>query len=357
MSQMSGPGIFIPNGNQTMPHYFSGTACRASATIVPYQAPGPYVYVTSATLYVNNVPVDTYQYVTGEPYPMSVSLAAMFDSTVFTHLSTVTVKAEYWDSRGVRRENSASTVSKNSVLMPAYPEPEFEAGRDLAASNFSFLHQVPLSGEWTPSTFVSSMNGSSSVFVVTHGTPSDFWCGKVWTDEQEIEHRTSVLPYGNDQNYAILGHPEWIKSCGVEPYRVTQMGTGYPPYNDTTAPPIALAFVASCGTGANQDFIRFCHPYMNGYGMWLEDQAWTGFYCSILVAEIEELSDLASKFFAEGDTVARVRVKLIQEKFTDRDEKEYLEESDMPIYGDDCTRLTSVYTGDNTPPQGWFRSL
>lgn len=341
-----------------MPYYFSGTACRATATIVPFQVPASgYEYVRRARLYVNNVLVDSYDQVPGEPIPMSVSMAAMFDSTYFQHGTLCTVKAEYWDNLETYYHAESQSLIRNSALMAAYPEPEHYSARFFAEQCFAWPSFYPalMGGAWDPQQFVDAMNERSIIFVSTHGYYETFFAGKEWVGD--ITYTTYVKPSG--PNTYILGYPAWLQSTSVEPNRIAQMGGGLPPYNTTQNPPITFAFIISCVTGATNAFSTFLHPYQNAYGGWCEDQAWTGFACELYLKEYEGISRVVFSRLSGGHTIAKAREKLIASDppFTNASSDKPLVEDDMPIYGDTHTRVRSVYTGDDTAPIGWFRSL
>lgn len=293
----------------------------------------------------------------GEPIPMSVGLGVMFDSTHFGNGSTVVVKAEYWDNHGSYYQNEGATVVKNSALLAAFPESDMLAARweaDLRLVSPFFGKQL-LVGEWDPIEFCESLAGHSIVFAPTHGhngTIGSLFAAKMWP----TSYTTSVRPFGNDTY--ILGHPTWIQSAGLESRRVAQMGSGLPPYNSTHQPPIWIAYALSCQTGLEQNFIRFCLPYNNAYGTWLENQAWIGYNCDLYVKEYPTIAAQSFSVLADGGTVGYMVQKIVdinppvQDATTDKP----LETDDISIYGDEDSRLLTVYTGTAVSPVGWFRN-
>lgn len=103
------------------------------------------------------------------------------------------------------------------------------------------------------------------------------------------------------------------------------------------------------------DLVRFCYPYMNFYGNWLEDQAWTGFACSIYCNDCYAISRTAFQTLVAGYTLSVARANVIAlHKHIAGSNGEVLKLSDMPIYGDTNMRLRSAYTGSDCNPVGWY---
>ena len=147
----------------------------------------------------------------------------------------------------------------------------------------------------------------------------------------------------------------------VEPYRTPQMGSGLPPFNSTGNPPINLAFLVNCGSGANEEFLKFCFPYENAYGPWLENQAFIGFTPSINISDEFYITVLFIVPLADGYTVNHARAEVLTQADppirsfpSGSDPGHELTVTDMPIYGDRFTRIRSVYTGNDIAPVGWF---
>lgn len=344
-----------------MPYYFRGTNCRASGVIVPFQTDPPiYTYVQHAELSINGLVVATYDQPAGEPIPMSVSLSAMFDSTHFLHLQSIEVKMAYWDNEGNYFDETGTSYVDNGVVLAQYPDasignPAGIVGGVLPIANFSHF---PLYGSWGPDDFVNGLSAGDVVFYSGHGSQDLIQAGKWW----DPEHDTLVVPFGDDRYY--LDHPAWLWQSGVEPHRVAQMGSfgnpdGYPPYNSTHVPDIYLAYLDACETGASNNFIRFCYPYWSAYGYWLEDQAMVGFVPIVFSDEAEKRAQVMFDSLGAGWTLRDSRSDVVLAGFTAEDASgiRALNVSDLAIYGDESLRLRSVYTGDFTPPIGWFRSI
>jgi hypothetical protein len=204
--------------------------------------------------------------------------------------------------------------------------------------------------------FVNSLSGANIVFAATHGEPSRFYAGQEFYDGEGTEFATHVYPYGYDR-YDIVGHPTWLEGVGVEPYRSPQIGSGYPPYNSTGNPPLNLAFIMSCATGAEQDFIRFCLPYYNAYGGYLEDQAFVGYTPSIYIRDMASMATAFWGMLSAGRILREARSAVLELNLNPVGRSSPYNETDIPIYGDRYLRIESVYTGDDREPVGWYRSL
>lgn len=237
-----------------MPNYFSGTNSRVNMTVgttpggikrVEFRIGGELVWEAD------------YPNPALPPYIVTVATqkAVMFDSTRFAPGNNLSVEVKVWSWTAPFRSFSQVSPVKNAVLLAKHPDPEIFGDPpqvvyyELGPSRFNFGFEY---GEWTPRDFVDGLSGKSVVYVCSHGQSNRFAAGKLW-DDGETEYPTYVQPYGND--VYVVGYPEWQERVGVEPFRIPQMGSGYPPFNSTGNPPITLVFVSSCSTAALNDFI------------------------------------------------------------------------------------------------------
>lgn len=76
---------------------------------------------------------------------------------------------------------------------------------------------------------------------------------------------------------------------------------------------------------------------------------------------MDEHQDFIFGRLASGESVFSARFVLVDYGLmtVDRNTGAYviIEEQDLPIFGDSSTRIKSVYTGNDSPPIGWFREL
>lgn len=289
------------------------------------------------------------------PFPLAHPLF-MFDSTRFRPASTITITITAIDNLGGTGSYTTSAVPvKNCAYISEHPD----AGGDPVGVvvndvNLRYLTYGP-DGDWTPMDFINGLAGMNLVAYAGHGTPTYFFAAHVWSDP-DTDYPTYVYPFGDDAY--VGGHPGWLQQAGVEPYRIPQMGVGFPPFNSTGQPPINLATVISCGTGQCQDFIRFCLPYENAFGYWLEDQAYTGFVPSIYLKDEGGITKVLYGSLSGGNTLFRARNDLLNAGFSSvpegGDPGHLLTLSDVPIYGDDRVRIATVYTRDYRDPAGWY---
>jgi hypothetical protein len=356
--------------NNPMPYYFSGTNCRAMGSLGSPTVEG---WPTIMNLYVGGELVahwDSFEGMEGPAFMQSKfggggpkypsiprGLRAMFDSTHFAPGSTVAVFFEAWTNLGYFSA-TGSAVVKNSILLSQHPEPLIDPDTalvvgDLIQPNFHRDLSLYRNG-WSPFDFIYGMAERTVIFSSTHGTNTEFYAGKKFYDADGDPWITTLRPNGGITSHAPT-HPDWLYSVGIGPYRAAQMGTGYPPFNSSGQPPINLAFILSCSTGAEDEFIEFLRPYINYYAGALEDQAFTGFAGSLFAIDHYDIARAAFASLTAGKTVLDAKIAVLALGKLCGEDNHVMTSGDMPIYGDPYTRLHSVYTASLAPPVGWFR--
>jgi hypothetical protein len=345
------------------PYYFSGTNSRAGMWAAA-EYPAAWIHSYTITLEGGGVtksfsrtlpdPVDPIE----GPFPIARPIF-MFDSTGFEPGCFVSVTIDAVDNLGGTGTYTTEGVKvRNFALVCSHPEVQ-----DVPAVVMARLEgPYTCFGEpddWTCRNFVEDMAGVNVVSYSGHGTPSSFWAAHVWIDQSQnpaITYETHINPWGDDTY--VIGHPGWLNGCSVEHYRGPQMGSGLPPFNSTENPPINLATIVNCATGSNQNFIRFCIPYLNAFGIWLEDQAYFGFIPSIYLYDEAGINAELYKSLMAGKVLYYAREDLIAagyRSFPDgSDPGHVMTAADMAIYGDQRMRLTTVYTRDYRSPYGWY---
>lgn len=350
-----------------VPNYWSSTNCRANVSTGIFGNRIGYSHLRMSlkdALTGETQNFDKYlDYPDGVLYNQSASIGVTFDSTHFSNGRIVELSAEAWDVFGNHYGPIAGSATvKNVALLASHPDPDISPDpaitvKDIIGPQFGKVYMIR--GSWTPLDFVNNLNGASVVFVGTHGTPDNFYAGKEWYVNGEVFSNTFVYPSGSD-NY-VIGHSTWLQSVGILPRRSAQMGYGYPPYNSTSVPAVALDVIVSCGTGANSDFDSFCYPYVNHYGYVMQDQAFTGFRPSIFTRDEEPISRVIFSNLSAGQTLAYARLRLatwdppFRSGGSPGELGHNIDVSDMPIHGDDKTRLMGgVYTNNYLDPVGWY---
>ncbi|MDI9641581.1 hypothetical protein QPK87_17345, partial [Kamptonema cortianum] len=187
---------------------------------------------------------------------------------------------------------------------------------------------------WTRNQFLNSLDLANYLVVTTHGTPATHQA-----DSTENIH--------------------W---ADYESSRITQMGTGWPPYNSTNVPPINFFHLYACNTGDFNNFIRACYPYMNAYGGWLENQCLMTYKHYMQIGQIGYVAGLVSLVLAEGQTASAARNNMVKSRTVYASENlpedwRLIEMGDVCIYGDQFTRVKHVYTADGSYSPGFSRPL
>ena len=350
-------GLLVPAGGGPMPNYFAGTNCIVSGNAQIGEV------ILQALLKINGELVADYIW-DGENIPMSVTLAARFDSSHFppgTPLQ-VSLHVQGATTGWQHKYASSSPLATNKVVMYEHPDPSFAPDgppvvqSHMTGKNYS-LNTVA-NTLWGPGSYFGQMDGSNAVFMVSHGSAD--------------RHRA-----GEDPNY-LNCTPIYSGAQGgpvsYEGYRQSQIGTGLPPYN-SGAPSVNFMHLFSCQGGTTNNFIRVCYPYrMLWTGNWMENQALLAYGCYVPTSEANIHADLFWGPMSEGETAKSTQVEIetmilngdvvLHAWTTDPGPIRLMTPNDIKLYayyggeGDDgAVRIKSVYTGDLTPPIGWFQEL
>lgn len=244
-------------GFATAPHYFTSTNCIAH---ISGEIAFPSTYISSAKLTLNGETVWQESYpppMPKKPGRLRVEPVIMFDSTHFAPNSACAVRLEVTTNTGTF-SSSYSAIVRNHLEAKSvdYPSPWPD-------------------GTYVPTNYLASVN--YSVHGMNGKTPAQTWTKPTFLND--MSPFTTVLAAGThggiDQGLV------WINDCGdtdifpaeLESVRMTQIGSGYSPYNSTNQTPIHFFHIFACHAGETNDFIRACYPYMNAYGYWLQNQA------------------------------------------------------------------------------------
>lgn len=325
-----------------MPCYFSGTNCRADGSVVPNSGR----YITFAQLSINGTIVKTYTQPTGEPPPLLVSIGVRFDSTHFEPDAYVSVKVEGWDDAFNYYFSYDSSMTRNRAVSYAHSELVYGAsGFWGMISELNFTGSVVDGGDWTTSGLIADMGVCSVLFVASHGNEYFHW---------------------DDQDSPFYAVPGPAHTFDYENARIGHIGTGLPPYNSTWAPPITVGYLYACNCGDTDAFTTVLWPYWNAYGDLVTDQCVFAYTCYVPVSKATEHAELLFGPMAEGKTAA-ISLGLFNENALAEDlqvwdvsptqfdvDSRNIEAGDLALYGDGYSRLTTVYTGSNSSPNGWY---
>jgi hypothetical protein len=249
----------VPGYQSAEPKYFSGTNARASGQgYTGGLVNGQQVYVVTAALKLNGTVVRSYQHVSGEPKVSAINLAVMFDSSHFAHGSTVTGEFVFLDSTGTWRQDDMQAPVKNRLISYGHHEPlQQPRGAPVPVSVLSSQNYTTTLHDadgWTGPMMLGDMDGATVVHYSGHGSPS------AYNDDVDV----AVYAVGSLTTPAVIA------------FRLGQMGSGYPPFNSTGAPPIAFAFLNCCLCGQSSNWTNFCSPFYNGYGACSKTRRFSG---------------------------------------------------------------------------------
>ncbi len=155
--------------------------------------------------------------------------------------------------------------------------------------------------------------------------------------------------------------------------RLSQIGSGVPPFN-SGSPPVNFCHLVACNCGLSNDFIRFCYPYyMDWGGPWMEDQALISYRCFIYLEDEAQIANLIWSKMGAGWTARgahdefndwiKLNPGVIQASDTFGGDRRDMVPGDQTLYcGNDmgAARINSVYTGANYPPAfpaPWYRTI
>ncbi|CAN5405683.1 hypothetical protein BH11ARM1_BH11ARM1_09690 [soil metagenome] len=346
-------GAYVPGYQKEMPYYFSATNCLVEGEVGASSGG----YLTSASLKVNKTIVKQMVNVPGL-YPLSTRLQAIFDSTHFNNGETATISIDALDSQGNTYHAEGQAPIKNGIVIsthPSMPDGTWESAETTVP--YPKFSQAINHENWGPLDLFAAMPGKSVVYMATHGSPSTIACALNYIDTFGDHSPTQLKPAGADEYYA--GHPGWLSLAGVLPHRAPQMGSGFPPFNDTQIPPISIAVILACDAGVSNAFASgFLFPGQHSYGAPSEDQALTGFTCPIYVHETDAITALYLGPLSSGKTMLKSRKEFIDSGLCHEcPTLDPLTIEDMPIWGDKHTRLTAVYTGNDNDTTHWYRGL
>ncbi len=328
-----------------MPNYWSGTNCRASG----WAQIGEGIY--AAELSLNGEPVETWIAPDPEILPLSVGLKVMFDSSHFSNGTEVEVTYRVWGLWSGMHEakSNPDPVVKNKLMMFEDPDTS-DDGPDPVPTVYGLMagKNYAMHAEdghfWSSDDFRAAMWGSNVIFFSGHGA--------------EAHHTSPINP--------------WMTHAMYQSERTAINGTGLPPFNSTIYPQVNFCHLVACICGRTDNFKKALYPYYMGWGGgYLENQAVLTFTNFSQTVQRWKNSELIWEKLALGWTVGAVRAWLRDVWLPSNPGVIKMSNDTSPtwrnatisdwnlICGEDqgAMRLKSVYTGTNSPPANWFRSL
>ena len=338
-----------PRGNP--PFYFSGTNCQVAGQIIPYAE--NYVgdfYLATAELKINGNVVKTFTYNPLLPNLYPVVLSATFDSTHFASGTTVIVQISGYDNLGGYYEDDYQVIAKNRIValnqssITQYLVPHSNAATGFLSgptiSNYDITYYD--SYHWTDSDQFNYQFNSNVLVVGSHGNP--------------VVHDTGAGDIGSYPGDTW----SYVTPFTAEAAQQSNVGTGLPPYNSTSSPPIQFAYIVACNVGDSNDFIRYCWPYQQWNSQsWLVDQCFVAFNTFVLLRCYTQFGNGLCKYLKLGDCVSVARsnmpfdATISPSEFVvrDIDSGQYdrtFQVGDLSLYGDPYTRIKNVYLQSTT---------
>ncbi|MEQ1821890.1 MAG: hypothetical protein ABL949_05240 [Fimbriimonadaceae bacterium] len=354
--QVSGPTIQIPAGGGPMPNYFSGTNCRASGSAQLGSG------VEHAELYLigNGVATLVASFVSDdEQLPMSISLAAMFDSSHYSPGTTLSVKLSVKCANIAQPYvlTAGSVPVKNRLIVYEYPDPNIApVGTIIAGHMANKNYTVYGTGNslfWSAQTYLGDLSGATASVCSTHGNVPFHWSGT----------NDNIYPTSNPYNYLA--------------YRTSQIGStsapnGLPPFN-SGQPPLNFLHLLGCLCGQNPIFLLGAtYPgdwaYPNSV---IQDQCYLGYRPLISTEQADEHAEFIWSRLAAGKNMSQIVVDiddaidnypylfLCWETYQDYENhnEQYMVADDWKVYGDPCMRMKGVWCPWSPPINDWKRQI
>ena len=281
-------------------------------------------------------------------YIAEAGLTVMFDSTHFGNLTELTAKFEVKTTDNVNWQSATHTkLVKNAVGL--YTDPDLaHPGIDILTNAYSGMNYgVTYRHDWSTGFYFVDIRTMNALDLNVHGLNEVHYDGDDSTDTDLAEGQ--IWPTGAPPTESY------------ETNLVSKIGTGLPPFNSTNWPAINFMHLNACLCGNGSAWEEILHPKKNYYSAnQIENQAVLAYKCYTLDNEHDDMSEYLMEKLTAGCTVKEgakylVDCQEIQVRDTENGPARLLLVSDTNIYGDPYTRLTSVYTGDESSPAGWFR--
>lgn len=356
LSAISLAGIAItPHPGYPKPNYFSGTNSRAFFRAV---GTAPHVHIQKIEIYLNDIKTVSDHYppppTQGEVDP-AAEAAIMFDSHYFSYSTsgilpirvkcvveavTATGQVETFEEEyenPIPARNSAALLSLEDIEAAASPVGIVHS----QLHSIGYPDTMTYSWGWTHSTFRSKMDGSNFLFYAGHGNPTNISDGqRKFTVDGYFWQGDSI--FANEDvdpsNPHILG------------MRVDQVGFDQlPPFNSSGKPPLNLAIQFACNAlfpNGTTPFVSYLFPATNGYGTFLENQAFLSWDMNVPVSDLGLLAQEVSFWLKRGFDIEFAKQKMEQVNLTLFLEKSF-------IKGDGSSRLRQVYDPGSSVKRFW----
>lgn len=237
--------------------------------------------------------VRSYQHVSGEPQVSAINLAVMFDSSHFTHGSTVTVEFVFPDSNGTWRQDDMQAPAKNRRISFGQSDPnQLPRGAPIPVgfvSGLNYSTKLRDADGWSGDDLLNDMDGATVVHFSGHGYGDHFGADS-----------------GADSGADVYA----VENNSVLESRMAQMGSGLSPFNTTHSPPISPSFLNSCACGSSSIGTSFHYPYYDAYGNLCENMAFLGFIGKVFASQNARRGEIVYENLAQGFPAEAARMAL-----------------------------------------------
>lgn len=325
-----------------LPPFWTSTYNRAQGSATAYNSgDGGF---SQMKVYVEGNVVKSTNY--SAPYPRMVAFDMVFDSTHFSSGILADVKIEVTDVSSGTFSTTSQVQIKNNAATYILPEftsvpggnPISDIIAKLTACNWM---ASAYSSGWTSSSLLTNLADEGVHYVDSHGGPN--------------YHRDTA-------DADVYGDPDYLAE------RTTLNGTGIPPYSSTHRTQMSFTFFDSCESGrfasGTKHLKAILFPYTiydfsethNQAAYTWEDYALSGeaeYHCGLLFADLKS-----------GMTIKQARAQIILDNATSHKlhkqiaSVDYLVDNvaDLPIWGDENTKIHTIYTGASGPvTTAWYR--
>lgn len=350
---------FVPHPGYPEPNYFSGTNSRAF-----YRA-----YITGAHNHIAKMEIllnDSLTHTLNTPFqPGGTSeeggtlggvipvqeIAVMFDSFYFSNgTSSIQVKcrvlaetqpggAQQWfeHSYTVEAKNKNAIFSLQELEDGTFPGGQAGAATEIRMNQISHPYSFTWQNGWNAVTFADKLLGVNAVSVSAHANSVFFEDGV----------RPHNCPNGHIYALAADGSPS------VQFMRNSAINYPWPPFNLPSNPSFNIVAHFSCDTtqGPIGGYSMYLYPYWNGYGEFLENQAFMGFNRVILVIHLLNLSSVFWGSLNNGKDIENARIDMMSGSAGST-----YPITSSEILGDQYARFRRVYNPGNSTLL-WWRAI
>lgn len=279
-----------------------------------------------------------YQYGLSEA---EVGFTIMFDSTQWQSGDDLEVTFSVKTTSNPTQWQSISHTATIWNVAGIYSDPQLQFdGRQILEDGYDGMNYQSFvrDGEWDFDQYKEDLLNTTAIDLNVHGNTMTHGDGLINPEEW-----IGFGEYANPNNQT------------TEPIE-EKIGEGLPPFN-SGGPPLQFVHLNACNCGEDDRWEQILYPGMNAYSAsQIEDQAILAYTVFTGDAWHDEMSDALMEMLTAGDAVYFGRLNIYDRgetyvSDTDGGTWRLIELADMVIFGDQTTRLTTVYTGTLFSPE------